>query len=793
MTVYYTAAASEVLPELLKVETARLVNPLKGVDAQTFDVEREVVRNELRQRNELGEVTAVDTALAAALYPVGHPYSRPIIGTESSLQSLTLEQARSFVARHYRPEKMTLLVAGDVNPEGIPALLEKGVAAPFLVAPSAGPLKSASRIGPNPPPPPELPPGPVLRRIRAAAPVPTLHIAWSLPRGFDKDSHLQSFAFRALPGALSGAFKDDEILDIGGSLDRGKLGSTLVLDVVLAEGKSPERAMEQVLDQMIWLWMGPNPDTYNRDPGYMGPFERRLQIGTGQTIISEALASESLVQRNVQRAQMAHFTGDVSYLSREMVSLGTMGAGNLSHFAYEWLSRGRARAVFVQPDGTLPPEGGRPAVFASVSNMKLVVPPEMITARVAGPGAKVRSQRLPNGLEVVVARRASGPVVAVTLAARGGESDAEPLGAANLAYFAGVRDGRHGLVGSVGMREYQWSDAATSYISYEGGSGNLPNALGRLFDVADSSRVGTGTDAVVDLWVRQRSQRIFDLPSERAARQLRAALYGGTPLARSPSPQDVGKVGPGDANAWMQRTWTPANSVLTIVGDVQLDAAAREAASWMGGWKRASAAVPPMPTLSGRGPEEPVPQVVSERQDAQQITLRLACAVQVKTPAQLASINVLAERMETRLHQTSRVAMGATYGFSRSVGLSRGLAQLDVRGAVEERGLARVAALMRRDVDALGREPLSLDDLNRYRWREGVTSAFRYGRAFGLSRALADVRLSGLPDDTLERYPATLAALTAEEVTVAAAECRKTAIIQIVGPPAVVQRMAGGR
>jgi len=115
LTVFYAAAAASTVRELLKVESTRLLDPLRGIDQQTFDVEREVVRNELRQRNELGRVSAVDTALAAALYPSGHPYARPVIGTEESLRALTLEQARAFVAQNYRPEKMTVVVAGAVE------------------------------------------------------------------------------------------------------------------------------------------------------------------------------------------------------------------------------------------------------------------------------------------------------------------------------------------------------------------------------------------------------------------------------------------------------------------------------------------------------------------------------------------------------------------------------------------------------------------------------------------------------------------------------------------------------
>jgi predicted Zn-dependent peptidase len=95
---------------------------------------------------------------------------------------------------------------------------------------------------------------------------------------------------------------------------------------------------------------------------------------------------------------------------------------------------------------------------------------------------------------------------------------------------------------------------------------------------------------------------------------------------------------------------------------------------------------------------------------------------------------------------------------------------------------------MKRDADALGKEPIGADELGRVRWREGVASAFRYSRSRDLSRALADLRLSGLPEDTLERYPATLVALTPEAVTAIGAECRKTAVIQLVAPRAVLLR-----
>ena len=72
VTAYFALGATDALPSLLRLEMTRALDPLRGVDAATFDVEREVVRNELHQRDEQGAVSGVATELAAALYPAGH-------------------------------------------------------------------------------------------------------------------------------------------------------------------------------------------------------------------------------------------------------------------------------------------------------------------------------------------------------------------------------------------------------------------------------------------------------------------------------------------------------------------------------------------------------------------------------------------------------------------------------------------------------------------------------------------------------------------------------------------------
>src|SRR5207253_2408772 len=100
-TVYYTFTSSENLAALLSLEGERLAGPLAGVGEDVFNVEREVVRSELRERNETGYSGRALAMIQESLFTVSHPYNRPVGGTHTSISAATLEEARAFAAARY--------------------------------------------------------------------------------------------------------------------------------------------------------------------------------------------------------------------------------------------------------------------------------------------------------------------------------------------------------------------------------------------------------------------------------------------------------------------------------------------------------------------------------------------------------------------------------------------------------------------------------------------------------------------------------------------------------------------
>jgi zinc protease len=782
LTTFYAEGSSSTLRVLARTVLTHLTDPLAGIDQATFEAEKQVVRNELLERDELGLITGMATALMGALYPPEHPYSRPGIGTVSSLAALTLDQARALASAHYRPANMTVVLGGDVDLSRQKELLEAVIPPVMRVTASPSELPHLPRVDSAASPPPELPPGPAVRRVRARVDLPTLTIGWSLPRGFGAAGNMQQLledlvAFVAPP-------YDEDVIGIGTYLQQGKLGSTLILTLVLAEGKNPERTTELVLDQIAYLWRA-ETGSNNRALRKVFAEEHLLTQWRTFSTVEQALQFESLVDRNVRRAEFAHLLGDPDLFGRQRQDIVDVTWSQMAHFAERWVNRSRARAVFVEPEGGAPAVGRDSAVFGSVSNLRLSVPDDALRKATAPGGAQLRSFQLPSGLDVVVARRPSSPVVAVTLAARGGEADSRPAGAGSLAKFASVRQWANGRPANYGIRRNRSIEWGSSYVQFEAASGNLENALGMLREAVGSQDLSINPVSVKALLPG--ASAVFNLPSERAERDVLASVYRGTALERVASPEEYLALSSGAANDWLERTWKPSNTVLSVAGDIDLDVAESAIHRWFDRWTSDGKSRASPPVLSDSAAISPVPVIRTPRQGAQQTVLTIACATPLGSIADLAALQVLAERATTKLNQMARLALGASYGFHQSVKLISGVGQAEVQGAVDDRALPRLVALARSQAGALGQLPPP-DELSRFVWREGIRSGLRLEGSRVLGRALADLRLAGLPADGYERYPEALAQLKAEDVARIGSACRRTVTIGLLGDPTTLDR-----
>jgi predicted Zn-dependent peptidase len=98
---------------------------LAALDQESLDNQRDVVKNERRQRYDNVPYGTAFERLTALAYPEPHPYHHTPIGSMADLDAASLEDARAFFRTYYAPNNAVLAVVGDIDPEQTLAWAEK--------------------------------------------------------------------------------------------------------------------------------------------------------------------------------------------------------------------------------------------------------------------------------------------------------------------------------------------------------------------------------------------------------------------------------------------------------------------------------------------------------------------------------------------------------------------------------------------------------------------------------------------------------------------------------------------
>ncbi len=110
-TNYYEVVPSNYLETLLWAESDRMVN--LNVDEANFNSERDVVKEEFRQRILADPYGMLFGQYIEQLSYTTHPYRRPGIGNLDELSAATPADANEFYKTFYRPDNAVLIVVGD--------------------------------------------------------------------------------------------------------------------------------------------------------------------------------------------------------------------------------------------------------------------------------------------------------------------------------------------------------------------------------------------------------------------------------------------------------------------------------------------------------------------------------------------------------------------------------------------------------------------------------------------------------------------------------------------------------
>jgi zinc protease len=124
-TNYLQDGAANALETALWLEADRMGWMLPTMDSAKVNAQRDIVKNERRQSYENQPYGKAADILPPALYPKGHPYSWPVIGSMADLSAASLDDVKEFFRQYYAPNNAAIVIAGDVNPDSVRRLVRQ--------------------------------------------------------------------------------------------------------------------------------------------------------------------------------------------------------------------------------------------------------------------------------------------------------------------------------------------------------------------------------------------------------------------------------------------------------------------------------------------------------------------------------------------------------------------------------------------------------------------------------------------------------------------------------------------
>jgi len=370
-TQYLSLAPSSELESLLGFEATRLERGCTGLDQATLDRDREIVKNELREKMGPSQASALERVLSEA-YPIGHPYRHTPGGREADLDSVTLADVCSFVERYYAPARAVISVAGNVDV----ARADRALDASLARVPARAPAPRAV-----------VPPGLTAARV--------VH--------FDAD-----IATRTLVALTPLPAEDDELRAAAEMVSHWGIGGFQLSPGAVGFSRIPKRGFERAEIERL---VEDERTTLGRF------FERETNFAPLRTLAAcrLLLGLEGLLARADAYAGLAANGHGPGLLTNELQRIESISADQATRAVRYLLDPARVVAYVLTPaKGSTAAAEARPfapaedpqpdelPVDAGEARGPLAVPPTTGEA-------EIRSFQLDNGLRVVL-RRMHGPV-----------------------------------------------------------------------------------------------------------------------------------------------------------------------------------------------------------------------------------------------------------------------------------------------------------------------------------------------------------------------------------------------
>lgn len=647
-TNYFESGPSALLPTFLWLEADRLEALGKNIDQKKLDLQREVVKNELRQSYENQPYGPAYLAIDPLIYPEGHPYHIPVIGLHEDLDAATVKDVQSFFSTFYVPNNASMVVAGDFDSKSVKPLIESLFGTLLRqsdpIHREAGPVKltQVKRI----------------TMVDERVSQPKIIMVWHSPASYTPGDIRMTLAGSVLGDGVAGKLyqrlvvEKDLATEVGASQNSLLLGSQFNVEITTkpdANLSQVEKEVDSVLADFVAK--GPSAEDLKRQAA-------KIEVG----LLSGLQSIDNVADR-------------------------------LNEFEFYFGEPNSFKKVLDMYRNATPEEvrGTAKEVLDPKARLIMRVIPQPVTAaandpRASQPGAGAESAfklsspskfKLTNGVEVFFWRRPELPLMNLTMLFRGGSVLEAPAKSGATSLAAEMLSQGTGSLNAEGFE---------NALSLMGG--NFGAGAGRLRSTASLSVLAANFDKALDLfadavehpkfakedWDRvQRTQvaeleRAEETPRVIASNLAAEKLYGkDTPygIPTSGHPDTLKALTLDDAKAAYAGVFHPDGAVLFVAGSLDQDKVKAALEKSIGSWK-GTGSLATLPTTAPFAPANALRVFVVDRPKAEQTVIRFQLpSTKYSDPNRLkltALSTLFGGTFTSRLNHNLREDKGYTYG-----------------------------------------------------------------------------------------------------------------------------------
>ena len=340
-TNYFEILPSHALEMALFLESDRMGWLLGSMSEAKVDGQRDVVKNERRQRVENAPYGMVWPTMSELMFPEGHPYSWPTIGYMEDLSAASYEDVVTFFKTYYGPNNASLVIVGDIEIEATKKLVEKW----FGEIPRGQPIPAIDRPGVN---------FNEEKRVvlEDRVQLERVHLMWHSPPAFSAGAAGLEMLSQVLAGGKTSRLYKRLVYDLQIAQDvfafnySGKLGSTFIIGSTASDGHTAAE-VEKVIDEEMARLL--------REP----PTERELKRAFNQLHASTLDRLEGIEFKADILNRYYFYTGNPDYLNEWIRRLGAVDSTDLVNLTQTYLKPHVRGVITVVPKKEDSEQGGK--------------------------------------------------------------------------------------------------------------------------------------------------------------------------------------------------------------------------------------------------------------------------------------------------------------------------------------------------------------------------------------------------------------------------------------------------